>query len=189
VVCSWSVVASRWWVLEGHLRERLDKVAPIVMRAVDEPTHRKAFEQIRRAGHHCGPFGGVGGRGGPCQGTTHADDRQADLASVEDAVSISVLTASHYGVVRFGDLECEAVVLLGGERGYVRRALAKMFGFNAVYQGSRFAQFLAEIAPNTLEALGKTGLPILLSSGRKGQFFPAGFIPEVSTGVVTEAHD
>ena len=29
-----------------------------------------------------------------------------------------LLTASHYGVVRFGDLECEAVVLKGGERGY-----------------------------------------------------------------------
>lgn len=64
--------------------------------------------------------------------------------------------------------------LVSGECGYVRRKLAKMLGFNGVCQGSRFARFLAEIAPNVLEALGKTGLPILLSSGRKGQFFSAG---------------
>jgi hypothetical protein len=100
-----------------------------------------------------------------------------------------ILTASHTGVVRFGDLECEAVVLLDGERGYVRGALAKMLGFNAVYQGSRFAQFLAEIAPNALENRGKIGLPILLPSGQQGQFFPAGIIPEVAAGVVNAALD
>jgi hypothetical protein len=37
------------------------------------------------------------------------------------AMNAPILTASHYGVVHFGDLECEAVVLKGGERGYVRR--------------------------------------------------------------------
>jgi hypothetical protein len=36
------------------------------------------------------------------------------------AMNTSVLTASHYGVVHFGDLDCEAVVLTTGERGYVR---------------------------------------------------------------------
>jgi hypothetical protein len=104
-------------------------------------------------------------------------------------MSTSILTASHTGVVRFGDLECEAVVLLDGQRGYVRRELAKMLGFNAIYQGSRFAQFLAEIAPNALDGLGKIGLPILLPSGQQGQFFPAGIIPEVATGVVSAALD
>jgi hypothetical protein len=104
-------------------------------------------------------------------------------------MNATLLTASHTGVVRFGDLECEAVVLVDGERGYVRRELARMLGFNAVYQGSRFAQFLAEIAPNALENRGKIGLPILLPSGQQGQFFPAGIIPEVATGVVTAALD
>ena len=45
-------------------------------------------------------------------------------------MNASVLTASHYGVVRFGDMQCEAVVLKGGERGYVRRQLAKLLGFH-----------------------------------------------------------
>ena len=43
-------------------------------------------------------------------------------------MNTTVFTASHYGVVRFGDLQCEAVVLKGGERGYVRRQLAKLLG-------------------------------------------------------------
>ena len=34
-------------------------------------------------------------------------------------MNASILTASHYGVVHFGDLYCEAVVLTSGERGYI----------------------------------------------------------------------
>ena len=43
-------------------------------------------------------------------------------------MNTSVLTASHYGVVHFGDLDCEAVVLTNGERGYVQRQLARALG-------------------------------------------------------------
>lgn len=70
-------------------------------------------------------------------------------------MNATVLTASHYGVVRFGDLQCEAVVLKGGERGYVRRQLAKLLGFHETHKGGRFARFLADFAPNSLSALEK----------------------------------
>ena len=80
-------------------------------------------------------------------------------------MNTSILTASHYGVVHFGDLECEAVVLKGGERGYVRRQLAKLLGFHEGHKGGRFARFLTDFAPNSLSELEKTREPILLPSG------------------------
>lgn len=97
------------------------------------------------------------------------------------------LTASHYGVVRFGALDCEAVVLTTGERGYVRKELAKLLGFHESHKGGRFARFLAEIAPNSLSLLEKASGPILLPSGRQTQFFPAGIIADVASAVVNAA--
>jgi hypothetical protein len=102
-------------------------------------------------------------------------------------MNTTVLTASHYGVVRFGDLQCEAVVLKGGERGYVRRQLAKLLGFHETHKGGRFARFLADFAPNALSLLEKTRGPILLPSGRQAQFFPAGIIADVASAVVSAA--
>jgi hypothetical protein len=102
-------------------------------------------------------------------------------------MNTSILTASHYGVVRFGDLECEAVVLKGGERGYVRRQLAKLLGFHETHKGGRFARFLADFAPNSLSELDKTREPILLPSGRQTQFFPAGIIADLASAVVNSA--
>jgi hypothetical protein len=102
-------------------------------------------------------------------------------------MNTKILTVSHYGVVRFGDLECEAVVLDGGKRGYVRRQLAKMLDFHETHQGGRFAGFLADFAPNSLSQLTNTREPILLPSGRQAQFFPAGIIAEVVSAVVDAA--
>jgi len=97
------------------------------------------------------------------------------------------LTASHYGVVRFGDLDCEAVVLTTGERGYVRKELAKLLGFHETHKGGRFTRFLADIAPKALSLLEKSRGPILLPSGRQTQFFPAGIIADVASAVVNAA--
>ncbi|MCA8248098.1 P63C domain-containing protein [Burkholderia multivorans] len=102
-------------------------------------------------------------------------------------MNASMLTASHYGVVHFGDLDCEAVVLTTGERGYVRKELAKLLGFHESHKGGRFVRFLAEIAPNSLSLLEKSSGPILLPSGRQTQFFPAGIIADVATSVVDAA--
>lgn len=104
-------------------------------------------------------------------------------------ISSPVLTASHYGVVRFGDLACEAVVLSDGSRGYVRKQLAKLLGFHETHKGGRFAGFLADFSPNTLSEQQKIGSPIVLPSGQKAQFFPAGIIPSLATGVINAALD
>lgn len=81
----------------------------------------------------------------------------------------------------------QAVVLTTGERGYVRKELAKLLGFHESHKGGRFARFLAEIAPNSLSLLEKTSGPILLPSGRQTQFFPAGIIADVASAVVNAA--
>lgn len=99
----------------------------------------------------------------------------------------TILAASHSGMVRFGDLACEAVVLNTGERGYVRRQLASLLGFHETHKGSRFARFLADFAPNSLSAWEKTQWPILLPSGRQAQFFPAGIIADLASAVVNAA--
>ena len=102
-------------------------------------------------------------------------------------MNASMLTASHYGVVHFGDLDCEAVVLTTGERGYVCRQLMMLLGFAERQRGDRFAAFLQEIAPNSLSSLNKKEATILLPSGQKAQFFPAGIIADVATSVVDAA--
>ncbi|KXU38642.1 hypothetical protein AXE65_12725 [Ventosimonas gracilis] len=98
-----------------------------------------------------------------------------------------MLTASHYGVVHFGNLDCEAVVLTTGERGYVRRQLVKLLGFSERQKGARFAAFLQEIAPNSLSSLNKKEATVLLPSGQKAQFFPTGIIADIASTVVDSA--
>jgi len=73
-----------------------------------------------------------------------------NVSVMDAAANAPMLTASHYGVVHFGNLDCEAVVLTTGERGYVRRQLMKLLGFSERQKGARFAVFLQEIAPNSL---------------------------------------
>ena len=102
-------------------------------------------------------------------------------------MNIPILTASHYGVVHFGDLDCEAVVLTTGERGYVRKELAKLLGFHENNTGHRFRQILADYAPNSLSELDKFDSPICLPNGRRAQFFPAGVITMIASGVIDAA--
>lgn len=104
-------------------------------------------------------------------------------------MNASTLTASHYGVVRFGDLDCEAVVLATGERGYVRKQVAKLLGVHENNTGHRFRQILADFAPKSLSELDKFESPILLPSGRRAQFFPAGVITQIASGVIDAALD
>ena len=52
-------------------------------------------------------------------------------------MSTPILTTSHYGVVRFGDLAVEAVVLEDGTRGYVQRQLATAIGLHESRRGSQ----------------------------------------------------
>lgn len=102
-------------------------------------------------------------------------------------MNASILSASHYGVVHFGDLDCEAVVLTTGERGYVRKQVAKLLGVHENNTGHRFRQILADFSPKSLSELDKFESPISLPSGRKAQFFPAGVITQIASGVIDAA--
>ena len=102
-------------------------------------------------------------------------------------MNTSILTASHYGVVQFGDLDCEAVVLTTGERGYVRKQVAKLLSIHKNNTGHRFRQILADLYLNSLLNMNKSESPILLSNGRRAQFFPAGVITQIASGVIDDA--
>jgi hypothetical protein len=104
-------------------------------------------------------------------------------------MNASILSASHCGVVHFGDLDCEAVVLTTGERGYVRKQVAKLLGVHENNTGHRFRQILADFSPKSLSELEKFESPISLPSGRRAQFFPAGVITQIASGVIDAALD
>ena len=102
-------------------------------------------------------------------------------------MNTKIRSVSHYGMLHFGDLQCEAVVLEGGERGYVRREFARMLGFHEGHKGSRFAKILEVYVPNSLSEIDNSREPILLPSGRKAQFFPAGIIADLAAAIVHSA--
>ena len=104
-------------------------------------------------------------------------------------MNASILSASHCGVVHFGDLDCEAVVLTTGERGYVRKQVAKLLGVHENNTGHRFRQILADFSPKSLSEIEKFESPISLPSGRRAQFFPAGVITQIASGVIDAALD
>ncbi len=94
---------------------------------------------------------------------------------------------THYGVASFGDLACEAVVLDDGSRGYLRRQMAEMIGLHSKNPSNRFTQICADLAPKSLSLLEKSESPILMPHGGTGQFFPAGVVPDIASGVIAAA--
>ena len=94
---------------------------------------------------------------------------------------------THYGVVRFGEMGCDAVVLDDGSRGYLRRQLAELIGLHSKNPSNRFANICADFAPKSLSLLMKSESPILMLHGGNGQFFPAGVVPDIASGVIAAA--
>ena len=94
---------------------------------------------------------------------------------------------THYGVARFGEMGCEAVVLDDGSRGYLRRQLAEMIGQHIHNRSSRFTQICADFAPKSLSLLEKSDSQILMPHGGVAQFFPAGVVPDIANGVIAAA--
>ena len=102
-------------------------------------------------------------------------------------MSTPILTTSHFGVVRFGDLAVEAVVLEDGTRGYVQRQLATAIGLHESRRGSQFKALLSDVAPGAVAVLQENACSIRLPSGQTTAFFPAGVIGEVASGVIDAA--
>ena len=94
---------------------------------------------------------------------------------------------THYGVARFGEMGCEAVVLDDGSRGYLRRQMAEMIGQHVHNRSSRFTQICADFAPKSLSLLEKSDSQILMPHGGVAQFFPAGVVPDIASGVIAAA--
>ena len=86
-------------------------------------------------------------------------------------MNTTILTASSFGTVPFGDLACDAVVLNTGERGYIRKQVAKALGVHQHNSGHRFRQIPPGFAANALAQMGKIKSPIALPSGRRTPFF------------------
>jgi hypothetical protein len=102
-------------------------------------------------------------------------------------MSTPILTTSHYGVVRFGDMAVEAVELEDGTRGYVQRQLATAIGLHESRRGSQLKTLLSDVAPGAAEVLQENACSIRLPSGQTTAFFPAGVISEVASGVIDAA--
>lgn len=102
----------------------------------------------------------------------------------------TLLSASHSGVIRFGDLECAAVVLSDGSRGYVQRQLARTLGLREKSPGTQIAGLIREFASNSLPDFEKKGYAkVRLPTGQTGTFFPAGIVPELALGIIESALD
>ena len=104
-----------------------------------------------------------------------------------DALLTPKRRVTHYGVARFGEMGCEAVVLDDGSRGYLRRQLAEMIGQHIHNRSSRFTQIVADFAPKSLSLLEKSDSQILMPHGGLAQFFPAGVVPDIANGVIAAA--
>lgn len=137
-----------------------------------------------------------GGFDDPAQGWTGGwatqsfDTGAVCLGAIREGVtmmSTPILTTSHYGVVRFGDLAVEAVVLEDGTRGYVQRQLATAIGLHESRRGSQLKTLLSDVAPGAAEVLQENACSIRLPSGQTTAFFPAGVISEVASGVIDAA--
>ena len=103
-------------------------------------------------------------------------------------MNATVLTASHYGVLRFGDLECEAVVLMDGSRGYIQRQLARALGLREKSPGTQIGALIGEFSSNSLSLFEKKGYAkVRLPSGQTGTFFPAGIVGAVALGIIESA--
>lgn len=95
---------------------------------------------------------------------------------------------SHYGVVKFGDIICEAVVLNDATRGFVQRQFAQMLGYRQKTPGSRWRAFLANFAPKALFEMEKTGYArIQMPHGGQASFIPADVVMEMVDGVIDAA--
>ncbi len=99
-----------------------------------------------------------------------------------------LVKVTHYGTVHFGaDVECEALVLSTGERGFNRHQVMQVVGLHKDSKADRFRSFLAEIAPNALTLLDKKGSQVVMPSGQKANFVPCDVITDFAAGVIRQA--
>jgi len=103
-------------------------------------------------------------------------------------VETPLIRVTHYGPVHFGAaVECQALVLENGERGFNRRQVMQLIGFHKDNRSDRFRSFLAEIAPNALTLFNKSESPVVMPNGGRAIFIPCDVIPDFAMGVIRQA--
>ncbi|CDH44749.1 P63C domain-containing protein [Candidatus Contendibacter odensensis] len=104
------------------------------------------------------------------------------------SANTDLIRVTHYGTVHFGaDVECEALVLANGERGFNRRQVMRVVGFRNNNPSTHFRSFLAEIAPKSLVMFDKTESPVIMPHGGNARFIPCDVIPDFAAGVIRQA--
>ena len=103
----------------------------------------------------------------------------------------AILKATHYGVVRIGDISIECAVLEDGRSGFIQRQLMQAIGFAKKNPGDRLGRFLAEFAPSALNSLGKSWSPtvIKMPNGPRANWVQTGVLTDIVSGVVDAALD
>ncbi|MGH8037211.1 MAG: P63C domain-containing protein [Stenotrophomonas sp.] len=95
---------------------------------------------------------------------------------------------SHLGVVRFGSIDAEAVVLEDGRRGFLAKQFAKVLGYTEKTRSGRFDRFLADFAPIYMKEKGKAKSPVLNpGKGGRAQFIAAEAVMEAVGNVLRAA--
>lgn len=102
-------------------------------------------------------------------------------------MSTKIPRVTHYGIAHFGDVECEAVVLEDGRRGFVRRQMLQAIGLKGNFSIPQLRPKLAEISAKALEILDNSGSTVLMPHGIKATFVDAEIVPETAVAVVEQA--
>ncbi|MBV5310810.1 P63C domain-containing protein [Chromatium okenii] len=99
---------------------------------------------------------------------------------------------SHYGTIHIGDLNIDCVVLDNEEhtRGYIQRQLVQALGFTGQIRNLQILNLIGDFAPNALSLIEKSEYSkVSLPHGGLAEFFPAGVLPDVVSGILDSALD
>jgi len=97
---------------------------------------------------------------------------------------------THFGTARIGDdISYDCAVLEDGRRGYILKTLRSAIGMRKNIPVPRFEHFCAEIAPNTLKYLEKSGSPfeVIMPHGGKAIWVEVGILPDLAADIVQAA--
>jgi len=89
---------------------------------------------------------------------------------------------THFGTAHIGnDIAYDCAVLEDGRRGYVLSTLQPAIGIRRKYRLTSFEAFCAEIAPNALKHMKKTGsrFEVIMPHGGVGIWVEVGILPKL----------
>jgi len=97
---------------------------------------------------------------------------------------------THFGTVRIGnDIAYDCAVLEDGRRGYIFKTLRSAIGLRYNIPIPAFKTFCAEISPNSLKYLKKTGsgFEVIMPHGGTAVWVEAGILPDLASDIIQSA--